>query len=185
MKLATVVLCACLLCGCSIGDNPIDPAMELRNTLLESSGCEFTSVISADYGDKVYTFQMDCAVDSQGSLTFTVSDPETIRGISGVITPDGSSLRFDDKVLAFPLLANDQLTPVSTPWIFWNSLKGGYISGCSQDSNETCIYLDDSFENAILRVEIITDTENIPIHTSILWNQKQILSADIRNFKFL
>ena len=185
MKLAALVLCVCVLCGCSAETEPVDRAMDLRNALLSCRECTFSSVISADYGERIDTFQLDCSTNAEGIMTFTVTDPETIRGIGGIFSEEGGSIFYDDKVLAFPMLANDQLIPVSTPWIFLNALKSGYINGCSREGEGICIYLDDCFENAFLRVEVITDSENTPIHTDIYWNQKRILSADIRNFNLL
>lgn len=182
MKIAAVLLCCCVLCGCVANPDPVDQAMDLRSALLECEKCSFSCVISADYGDQIYSFQMKCESDSQGNLSFTVTDPETIEGISGRISEEGGSLCFDDKVLAFPLLANERLSPVSTPWIFMNTLTSGYIHGCSQEKDVLRIFLDDSFDDALLRVEVLTDNRNVPVYTAIFWNQKQILSADIRDF---
>lgn len=185
MKLAAVLLSVCLLCGCSGSNEPLDKAVSLRNSLLESPQCQFTCVISADYEDRIYTFQMDCTTDSDGNLSFAVLDPETIHGISGMISQKGGSLSFDDTLLAFPLMANGQLTPVSTPYIFLEALKGAYINGCSQEDDQIRIYLDDSYEDALLSVEVLLDSEGKPVQTQIFWNQRLILTADIRNFTIL
>lgn len=183
MKLAVaVLLITCILCGCTSEDASMDHAMDLRKKLLEAENCSFQTVITADYGDALYTFQMDCAADSEGNLQFTVTDPETISGITGTISQESAALTFEDKVLAFPMLADNQLTPVSGPWIFMNTLRSGYLTGCSREEDGFCIYIDDSFEENPLHLEIETDQEALPVHAQIIWKDCRVLSMDIRDF---
>ena len=177
-----VLLVICVLSGCSQKNDPLRQATELRNNILSSSSCNFETIITADYGDVIYSFQMDCNVDEKGNLYFSVKDPETITGITGQISKENAALTFDDKILAFPLLADGQLTPVSAPWIFYSTLKSGYISGCSCNDDGLCLYIDDSYEENPLYLEIYTDSQLQPVHADFFWNQQRVLSADIRNF---
>ena len=175
MKFAAVMLLiGCILSGCNAEDALLKQAADLRKDILEADSCTFQTVITADYGDRLYTFQMDCSADSTGNLQFVVTDPETICGITGTVSQKSSALTFDDKVLAFPMLADDQLAPVSTPWIFINTL--------SKTNDEICIYIDDSYAENPLRLDVYTDIHMNPMHADIFWNQQRILSADIRNF---
>jgi len=92
MKRMAVVLCfLLLLTGCSTTEANLDRAMALRAKLLAAAGCSFDAVVTADYGDISYTFTMNCNVDDQGNLRFSVLEPETIAGISGVVSATGSS----------------------------------------------------------------------------------------------
>lgn len=186
MKLAAaMLLILCLLTGCSANQEPLNLAMDLRNALIEGNGCTFTAVITADYGDRIHTFSMDCITDGEGNLNFTLTDPETISGITGRFTQGAGTLTFDDSVLAFPLLADGQLAPVCTPWIFMRTLRSGYISGYAEENDKVFVYYDDSFENAVLNLEVLLDQDNMPLYTEISWNQRRILSAQIRDFAFL
>ena len=184
-RIAAFLLSICFLSGCYANSDPISRAMDLRGKLLESSGCSFTAVISADYEDKIYTFSLDCMADSEGNLSFTVTDPQTLSGITGSFSKKGGALTFDDKVLAFPLLADDQIAPVCTPWIILNTLRSGYISGCGQENENLRVYYDDSFENSVLHLEALFDEDDMPIYGEIFWRERRILSADIRNFVLL
>ena len=96
-----------------------------------------------------------------------------------------SSLSFDDKILAFPLLANGELTPVSAPWIFLSALKGGYLRGYSESEDSFSLYIDDSFEEDPLHLEIELDEETMPVSAQIIWQDRRILSLQIRNFTIL
>ena len=183
MKLSVAaLLLISILCGCNSKDVQLQQALELRKALISAENCSFETTITADYGKTLYTFQMHCHMDSDNNLSFTVTDPETIAGISGMISKDTASLTFDDKLLAFPILADDQLTPVSAPWIFLNALKSGYIIGSSGEEDGHCIYLEDSFSENPIHIEVHTDLQWQPYHADFFWKQQRVLSIEIRNF---
>ena len=183
MKLAvSLVLVVTLLSGCGSKNEPLDRAMELRKQILSAENCTYQTVITADYEDVLYTFQMDCDVDNSGVLQFTVTDPESIQGITGRITDSQSSLTYDDKILAFPLLTEGELTPVSAPWIFISTLRSGYLTGCSKEKDGYCLYIDDSYEEYPLNLTIYTDDTMLPTYAEIIWQSRRILTLDIQNF---
>lgn len=180
----SIFICIVLFCGCSSKDHTA-AAIQLRNDLLASKGCSFVSEITADYGDELYSFSMQCKFDSNGTLAFTVLKPDSIQGISGVIDADGGSLTFDDKVLAFEMLADNQITPVSAPWVMMKALRGGYITACSEDKNGYQIQLDDSYEENALRLDLWTDRQMVITHGEFLWDGRRILSLEITDFKLV
>lgn len=183
MKLAAVVLILIsTLTGCASEETLLHKATDLRKRILESEACVFHAVITADYVEAIYTFQMDCTADQTGKMSFTVTDPETIAGISGAISENQSELTFDDQVLVFPMLSEGQLTPVSAPWIFLNTLRGGYLTGCSKEGDGFCIYIDDSYEEYPLHLLIQTDKDMVPVFAEIIWQEQRVLSIDVRNF---
>ena len=109
---AVTALFACvaiLLTGCSNTNTTLDKATALRDEIERSEGCGFLATVTADYGDSVYTFSMDCTTDKEGNLTFAVTSPDTIAGITGKVSAAGGELTFDDKVLAFQTLRQRQL----------------------------------------------------------------------------
>lgn len=179
---AAVILVLSMFCGCTAKDDALKQATDLRTELLTFEKCCFQAAITADYGDNIHTFQMDCTVDAEGCLSFTVTDPQTISGITGHIAEDEAALTFDDKVLAFPMLADGQISPISSPWLFLNSLRGGYLSGVSEESEGLCIYIDDSFHEYPLQLEVYTDQDVVPTHAEFIWQNSRIISLDIRNF---
>ena len=73
--------------------------LDLRSELLKASECRFSCEITADYSDKVYTFSMDCQCDPQGNLTFAVTAPETIAGITAHVKDSAADVSFDDTQL--------------------------------------------------------------------------------------
>lgn len=182
--LMVAVLCvAILLVGCG-NDTSVDSAMQLREQVLNSNGCSFQTTITADYGERIYTFTMDCQSDKNGNLDFTVVKPDTIAGIHGTISAAGGNITFDDRVLAFQSIVEDQLTPVSAPWIFIKTLRSGYLKGCASIDNGTQIYIDDSYAEDALQLIITTDG-NEPSFVEIYWNDRRVLTLTVENFIFL
>lgn len=183
-KLAGILCIIFLLTGCKSTNSGVDRAVALRNQLAECNGCTFSAKITADYGENIYTFSMDCTVDKEGNLTFTVTEPTTISGITGTISTSGGKITFDDKALAFQMMADGQITPVSAPWLFIKTLRSGYLKGCSDEENGYQISIDDSYEEEALHLNIWVEG-NTPKFGEIFWNNRRVLTITVENFTYL
>ena len=179
------LLCVALLCGCSGGQHLIDRAMMLRSNLQTAKGCSFDAVITADYGDQIYTFAMGCQVDAHGNLFFTVLKPESITGIEGFFDAQGGKLTFDGHILTFPMLADGQVTPVSAPWIMYQTLIGGYFHTAVQEDKLLHVQIDDSYEDHALQLDIWLGEEDLPVHADVLYQGRRILTIEVEKFEIL
>ena len=173
-----------LLGGCKGPEGELDRAMALRAKLLASS-VSFDAGIRADYGDKVHSFSVYCEGDSQGNLGFWVTAPETIADITGRIDGGEGKLTFRDTALAFPLLAEDQLSPVSSPWIFYQTLRSGYLTSAGMEGDLLRLTIDDSYEEDALTLDIWLNGQDIPIRAEILYDGRRILTLEIENFQIM
>lgn len=173
-----------LLTGCAGKQGELDRAMALRSRLL-SHGVAFDAQITADYGDRTYGFAMACEADTQGNLTFTVTEPEAISGIRGSISAAGGKLTFDGEALAFGLLADGQLAPVSAPWLLLNTLRSGYLTNCTVEGDKLRLAIDDSYADDALHLDIWLDADDQPMRGEALWKGRRILTVAIQNFRFL
>lgn len=173
-----------LLCGCA-NENHIDRLMKLRKDLLQGNGCSFTASVSADYGEKIFQFKMDCICDAYGNLNFTVKEPESVAGISGQISTEEGKLIFDDQVLSFDLLTEDLISPISTPWLLIKTLRSGYIDSGGIDSDLFLFHVDDSYEENPLRLDLWLNQDNLPVHADIIWDGRRAVSVDVENFCLL
>ena len=180
-KLSVLLIVLLFLGGCSGKQEELERAMTLWAKLLASE-CSFDAKITADYGDKLYVFAMTCQGDSRGNLAFTVTEPESIAGITGILSQDGGKLTFDDMALAFPLMADDQLTPVSAPWIFLKTLRGGYLTSANTEEELLHLTIDDSYEEDALQLDIWLDAQNLPVQSDILYDGRRILTVQVSNF---
>ena len=174
-----------LLTGCSGPPEEMETGLQLRTRMLQASGCSFDATITADYGNQVHTFSMACAADSIGDISFTVTEPEPISGICGKLSGRGGELTFDDTVLAFELLADKQLSPISGPWIFLKTLRSGYLTSACKEDGQIRLSLDDSYEDEPVRVDIWLNYDNKPEHADVLHEGRRILTVAVANFKIL
>ena len=182
---ALLVTFAIILCGCASGEHNMDRAMALRARLLQSKGCQFTAVIAADYGKTLYSFELDCEADDKGAVRFKVTQPQSIAGVTGRIDGEGGKLTFDDQAVAFPLLADDQFSPVSAPCILLKTLRGGYMTSCGQQGGTLVLSIDDRYEEDALQLDIFLDGEDLPRGADIYWKGERCLSLEVKNFRIL
>lgn len=181
-RFGALVFLLVLLAGCGSGNQDLDRVMALRAKLLGSEGCSFQASITADYGDTLHSFSMDCLGDSRGNLQFQVTAPESISGITGQFQAGKGVLTFDDVALEFPLLADGQVTPVSGPWIFWKTLLGGYLTSCGREGDCLRVCIDDSYADDALQLDIWLDEKDVPLRAEICYDGRRILTMDIEEF---
>lgn len=186
MKKLCFLLSLLFLFGCSKGDSQMDRALLLRQTILDCAGCSFDAEITADFGDKTYGFSMNCQGKPDGSIGFTVVKPESISGISGIVEAKGGRITFEeDRCVAFPLLAEGEISPVSGPWVFYSALRSGYILACGTEGETLRLTLNDTYEEEAFQVDVWLDSEDTPISAEILWKGRRVLTIGIENFQIL
>ena len=183
-KLAVLLLCL-LLCGCGSRTDSLDVGIELRRRLVNGAGCSMDVTVTADYGDQTYTIAMGCEFDAHGNLSFAVQQPQTIAGISGNITDAGGNLTFDNIALAFPLLADGQLSPVSAPWILMKTLRGGYITSAGEVEGGILLILDDSYADDAMTVHVQLGADGMPSFGEIYYKGRRILTVEVKKCRIL
>lgn len=183
-RLAAIVCVLLLFSGCKGSGDSLDRAVALRNRVLRGDGCSFTATVTADYGEQIYIFKMDCKTNKEGDLTFTVTEPTTIAGITGKIDGIGGAITFDGKVLAFQTIADGLVTPVTAPWLFIKTLRSGYLKDAAETEQGFEMSIDDSYAEESLQLRIRTSGET-PASAEIFWQSRRILTIAIENFTFL
>ena len=183
----SVVFCLLLILfsGCAGPPEEMEIGMELRTRLLQSSGCSFDAAITADYGDQIHTFTMACSADSSGDISFVVTEPERISGICGRLSGQGGEITFENTVLAFEYLAEEQLSPICAPWIFLRCLRSGYLSSACWEEGRIRLSCDDSYAESPLRLDIWLNEKHVPEFADILYDGNRILSLTVANFEIL
>lgn len=181
-RILAVLFCCVFLIGCDSGEAALDDAMELRQKLTDSMGYSFDCVITADYSDRIYSFALQCSFDGQGNMKFSVTEPESISGITGKMDTKGGNLTFDDQVLMFPMLADGYLSPVSAPWLLMQTLRGGYIHSAVKTESGCCIVYHDTFAEEPLQMDVWLDASENPNGAEILWKGRRILTVTVTNF---
>ena len=184
-RILPMVLCLVFLSGCSFGKSALDAGHRLRSDILNADGCSFLATITADYGDEIYEFDLQCEFDHKGDLVFHVMKPDSISGISGKIKGKEGALTFDDQVLVFQMIADGQITPVSAPWILMKAIRGGYISACNKNQGGYYLQIDDSYEEDPLVADLWIDESCTVTRGEFLWDGRRIISIKVSDFKLL
>lgn len=183
MKRIIPILLSCfLLFGCGNAEELMDHLLAFRSVLMNSAGCEFEAEITADYQSEQCTFKMYCISDIDGNITFRVISPDSISGITGILSADSGRLTFDEQALLFSMLADGRISPVSGPWILMNALKSGYINSCGQAEGGYVLHIDDIFMKEAIEVQIHTNEEFIPKSADVCYKGNRILLINVKNF---
>ena len=180
-KVLSAVLLVLFMFGCSNEAEYTDDILSLRNILNDGKSCQFTAAVSADYGESIYTFSAACTTDAKNNMKVTVIEPNSIAGVCGTISAESGALVFDDHVLAFEMIADGIITPISTPWLLMKALRGGYISSYSAES----VRVDDTFRGCEFTAEVRFDEHGDPNEAEFIWNGKRIVSMTINDFEIL
>ena len=173
-----------LLTGCAPADREMEQALAFRQTLTEAAEICFDAGITASYGDRAERFTLRCRGDAQGNLAFTVLHPEEIAGITGAVAVQQGNLTFGDTVLAFPLLAQDRLSPLSGPWVVVQALKEGYITSCVQEGEYLHLTVSDSYGEDPLTLELWIRDNGLAA-AEIGWRGIRQLTLEIENFSLV
>lgn len=171
-----------VLSGCSAGNRELERGMELRSELLSAQQCVFDAEITADYGDRLNIFSVSCQGDAGGGLKFTVTAPESISGITGEISESGGRLTFDETALQFDTMTDDCVSPVSAPWIFLKTLRGGYLAAAGMEGELLHLTVHDSYAEDALCLDIWVDAKNKPVRAEILHENQRIITLTVKNF---
>ena len=95
-KLLLCALMMTLLTGCAnaMVSEAEELALSIRGEYLAMDSCAVRASVTADYGQRVYQYEMAAAVNGE-EIVLTLSAPETVAGLTARITGEDSRLEFD------------------------------------------------------------------------------------------
>lgn len=187
MKYRYLMLAAAmlLLSGCGKqGGGKMDEALAYRASLLSAGGCSFRAEITADYGETVLPFAAQCQAEEE-SVSFTLLEPESIRGITGSVEGKTGKLTFDGQAVSFGTLVDGTVSPAAAPYVLCQSWREGYISAVGQDDAGLRMTVNGTYAGN----DLITDTwldpeKGVPFCAEVCYNGQRILSVQISEFQF-
>ena len=177
-RLFVAVLIVSFLLGCESNTNSYHDIITMREKLNCGAQCKFTAFVTLDYGESLYTFAAECETDSQNNMSLTIVEPAAITGICCEIDAESGKLVFDDNILGFEMLADDQITPVCVPWLLLKTLRGGYISSYGAES----VLFDDSFKGCEFSTRLYFGKNGLPSEAEFIWQGKRIASMTVADF---
>lgn len=182
-RILSLILLLSLLTGCKGEESLLAQAVTFRGELISRGGCSFLAKITADYGAEVQHFALQCKTDGDGRVSFVVTEPDTIEGISGSMTGEDGLVTYDGLQLAFPLLVHEQISPVSAPALTVSCWLREYILSAGMSDGIYRV----SYEKKIQGKDLLIDTyfeKDIPISAELCYNGNRIIKIEITSFSF-
>ena len=93
------------------GSEAEELALTIRGEYLAMTSCAAQAVVTADYGQRVYRYELSAAVNGEEAL-LTLTAPETVAGLTARIEEDEGWLEYDGAILETGELAPGGLTPM-------------------------------------------------------------------------
>lgn len=141
--LVCVLMTTLLLTGCGKagGSEAEELALTIRGEYLAMDNCAARAVVTADYGQRVYRYEMAVSVTGEETL-LTLSAPETVAGLSARMTGGENLLEFDGVSVETGPLDDSGLTPVSAVPALLEAAKSGYITACALEEDGSVLRVD-------------------------------------------
>ena len=169
------------LLGCSGPDPAMETALDLRSRCLASPNVRFRAEIRADYITGFEEFTLDCETSPDGAVSFRVASPEEIADICGTVRRDEGTVEFDGAVLAYPLMAQERLSPLSGPWVVMKAIRSGCIIAAGQEGELTRVTIDDSYADNALTVDVWLEDGQV-IQAEVAWEGLRCLVMTFDDF---
>lgn len=127
-----LLLSACT--GGAEGNEAEELALQIRGEYLAMSSCAGQAAITADYGQRVYQYELAVAVDGE-ETTLTLSAPDTVAGITARVTGQDGQLEYDGLSVETGPLDPEGLSPVSAVPALLEGARSGYIVSCALEED--------------------------------------------------
>ena len=182
-RILSLCLLLVLLTGCKGEESLLSQAITFRGQLITAGGCSFRAKITADYGQEVQQFTLVCDGDGEGKVSFCVTEPDTIAEITGQMEGEEGTVTYDGLQLAFPLLVNDRLSPVSAPALAVSCWMKEFILSAGRSEELYRV----TYEKKIKEKDLLIDTyfeKDIPISAELCYNGYRVIHMEILDFAF-
>ncbi len=180
MKRLLPLLVVCLM-GCAGPDPAMEAALELRSRCLASEQVRFEVEVRADYITSFEEFSLACETAQDGAVSFRVLEPEEIADIRGTVREDEGTVEFEETVLAYPLMAQGRLSPLSGPWVVMKAIRSGCILAAGQEGELTRITIDDSYADNALTVDLWLEEGRVT-EAEIAWEGRRCVTLTVEDF---
>ncbi|MDR0862421.1 MAG: hypothetical protein LBN30_06585 [Oscillospiraceae bacterium] len=100
--------------------------LDLRAAIIAAETVTLRATVTADYGDRAYTFGLLFS-GTENDGTLEVQSPESIAGVTCAVRDGGATLKFDGAELDTGRIADDAVSPVSALPTLLAQWRSGFI----------------------------------------------------------
>lgn len=120
----------CLLPGCrGEADGGAEKlALDIRAGLIAMTGLTGRAEVTADYGERAYSFTLDIAYDSTEGGILTVVEPELIAGLTARVQSGAVSIEYDGASLETGQLSGSGASPIEALPLILQQARSGYLA---------------------------------------------------------
>ena len=130
---AIAAILAVALCSCTESQEENQLALQLREDFLSMTGCSGQMKVTADYGQRIYSYAVTFSSNEERGMTLVLTAPEEVAGITATIEHGQTNLVYDGVRLETGPLNEDGLSPLDA----LPALITAVQSGCYRDPEQT------------------------------------------------
>lgn len=108
-----------------------EAARQIRTEYLAAGSCRGRAQVTADYGLRVYEFELEFTWRQEGETVLTIAAPEEIAGLTARIAQGEARLEFDGASLGTGDLTGEGLTPMELIPALMDDTLQGYMAQCA------------------------------------------------------
>lgn len=129
-----MILALVLLAGCGrdsgAGRGAEELALEIRTEYIGMTALSAGLEVTADYGERVYTYGMALAWDQTEGTTLTLTAPEEVAGVTLRVQDGETALEYDGVRLETGPLSEEGASPVDAVPALLGQVREGFIAEC-------------------------------------------------------
>lgn len=184
--IAVPMLLLCLLCACAgKRTENLQAPVDFRASLLQAGGCSLRLEGTADVGDRVCAFGLDCVFRADGSAEMTLCQPETLAGITARVDGGTGSLRYDDVCVTFGLPEDARLSPMAAPASLLKAWLEGCIASAGAEGAGRRVVYEVGWEDDAYRAETVFNAEGLPVRAELALDGRVLCRLEISEFHLL
>lgn len=169
-------------CGAEKGD-PVQEALDFRTAVLAAETCSFQAEVSADFGDRVYEFALDCAYHPQeNDAELTVTAPESLAGICATVDGETASVTYEDVSLELGTMAGGHVAPMQLPQLLGDAWAYGYIESQAREGDGFLLTYRTGYDQEELMVRTVLNGERTPVQAEVYYDGVCVLTAEISEY---
>ncbi len=180
LKTAVPMILLLLLTGCGAERASAQTAVSFRTSLNEAAGCSFQAEVTADYGDHIREYTLECSC-TPAETGFTVVAPEQIAGITATVTGEDAAVSYEGTILAVEEFSTRRISPMAAPCILERAWREGYVQATGMDGDLEQVEYRLGYGSAELTVMTVF-SQGIPRRGEISDGKNNLITCNISEF---
>lgn len=124
-------------CGGKGGDQADELVQDVRSAYLAMETCTAHMELTADYGQRVFTYGMELSWQRDGETVLTLTSPENVAGTSAVIAAGETALEYEGVMVETGPLDGAGLSPIDAVPALLAYAREGFIAESALEERET------------------------------------------------